>query len=281
MSQSSDPRGSGLGTPVVSRQRRRDPSNPRRPVRVGRAPRFTVGLVIISMLVPLTATLPPALPAEAFGGPEGVAPTDGDGTSGDPYRIATLENLIWVREQTNNGEGGWSEGTYFLQTADIDLISIDDWEPIGIGHPGVSAAPSQSFQGSYDGDNHTIRNLKITDNDPYRGLFGYVWGATLENIRIEDAEVSAGRRSGILLGASNCFSCGNALRTEISRVSVTGSIASDADRVGGSSATRPATPSSPDGTSSSGRSPPKGMSAVSLAGHRAIQSCPSRTHVRT
>lgn len=167
-------------------------------------------------------------------GQSGVAPTQGDGSSGNPFQIATLENLIWVREQTNGAGGtGWSAGKHFVQTADIDLISITNWTPIGIGDPGTSSAPANSFRGTYDGANLSIRNLKITGNSEYRGLFGYVWGATLKNIRIENASVSAGQRSGILLGSSNCFSCTGSPRTDIIQVSVTGSITSNSDRVGG------------------------------------------------
>lgn len=55
----------------------------------------------------------------------GQAPVAGDGSSGDPYQIATLENLLWMAANPP------SLLTYYKQTADIDLISISNWNPIG------------------------------------------------------------------------------------------------------------------------------------------------------
>lgn len=50
-------------------------------------------------------------------------------------------------------------------------------------------------------------------------------GATIKNVRIENADVTAHTRSGILLGSANCFSCSPAPpKTEITQVSVTGNI---------------------------------------------------------
>lgn len=167
----------------------------------------------------------------------------GSGDVEDPHRISTLAHLLWVQQQTNGGAGaGWSSGRYFLQTADIDLISIDNWTPIGEGDPGASSAPANSFQGVYDGGNFTIRNLRIDrPNADHQGLFGYLWGGTLRNIRIEGADVTSRDRSGILLGSSNCFSCAvhavgavnrSLITTTIERVSVTGAL-NGRDRVGG------------------------------------------------
>lgn len=176
-----------------------------------RQPALTIALTLILFLL-----LMPVAMAQT-----GVAPA-GEGTSVSPYLIATLENLVWVREQTN-ASTTWSNGKYFEQTADIDLISISNWTPIGSGDPGTSSA-GNGFQGTYDGKNFTIRNLRINSSADYRGLFGYAWGATIKNVRIEDANVIAGSRSGILLGSSNCFSCGTSPKTEIIQVSVRGNI---------------------------------------------------------
>lgn len=108
-------------------------------------------------------------------GQTGVAPTAGDGSQGSPYQIATLENLIWVQEQTA-GTDNWSENKFFEQTADIDLISIDNWTPIGTGNPGGSSPVfNRSFRGTYDGANFSIRNLRINRDNEYQGLFGFAW----------------------------------------------------------------------------------------------------------
>jgi len=49
-------------------------------------------------------------------------PASGDGTSGDPYQIATLNNLYWITQ--NSGE--WNK--YYEQTADIDASGTSGWD---------------------------------------------------------------------------------------------------------------------------------------------------------
>jgi hypothetical protein len=53
----------------------------------------------------------------------------------------------------------------YKQDADIDLLKIE-WTPIG-----NSSTP---FTGTFDGDSHTVANLKISGNNDYVGLFGYI-----------------------------------------------------------------------------------------------------------
>jgi len=90
-----------------------------------------------------------------------VAPAAGDGTSGNPYQIATWQNLYWISLNSSS----WDK--YFEQTADIDLsaaspaISTWDsnqgWTPIGNS--------TTKFTGNYDGDNQTISGLYINRSE--------------------------------------------------------------------------------------------------------------------
>lgn len=166
----------------------------------------------------------------------GVPPAAGDGSSGDPYQIATLENLIWLREQTNSGPN-ISIGNHFIQTADIDMISISNWTPIGSGNMMFTSAVDQpnAFRGVYDGQNFAIRNLRINSSSSQRGLFGYAWDATIRNVRIENADVIVGEASGILIGQSAHWQSGTTSTppVNIERVSVQGRLVSSGRRVGG------------------------------------------------
>jgi hypothetical protein len=110
-----------------------------------------------------TAVIPPAL---------------GDGTSANPYQIATIENLYWLSQNSSV----WT-GKYFKQTADIDLAAISNWMPIGSGFV--------PFTGTYDGGGYTIRNLTINSNLYGRALFGRCTGSTeLKNLNFENANIS-------------------------------------------------------------------------------------------
>jgi hypothetical protein len=53
--------------------------------------------------------------------------SSGAGTSGSPHLIASLENIYWVSQNS------FSWASHFKQTANIDLISISNWTPIGNG----------------------------------------------------------------------------------------------------------------------------------------------------
>ena len=104
---------------------------------------------------------PPGCPTAQFD--NGVSQVlDGDGSVGNPCLVGTAEELDAVRNKLNAS---------YKQTANIDLISIPDWSPIGQ----YSATP---FTGNYDGDDFTIRNLTIQPNtSDYRALFGFIQGA--------------------------------------------------------------------------------------------------------
>jgi hypothetical protein len=85
----------------------------------------------------------------------------------------------------------------YVQTADIDLTSLDPFVMIG-----VAATP---FTGTYDGGNLNISNLKITSAVAmYTGLFGFITAAVagdcLKNMRIVDAHVSGVAYVGTLYG---------------------------------------------------------------------------------
>ncbi|MFA4838218.1 MAG: hypothetical protein WC703_01915 [Candidatus Neomarinimicrobiota bacterium] len=75
----------------------------------------------------------------------------GAGTSGSPYQIANLNDLL----ELSNTSGDWVAGKYFIQTADIDASSTNSGDGFNpIGRSGIA-----SFKGNYDGQNHVISSL--------------------------------------------------------------------------------------------------------------------------
>lgn len=133
-------------------------------------------------------------------------PTVGDGTSANPYQIATADNLYWISQTSS----AWTQSYYFKQTADIDLSSVADWTPIG--------NPTIRFIGSYDGGGHKITGLKVNNALSAAGLFGVIYDGIIKNLRIESANVTSTLTSsfaGILVGQfarfatiNNCTSSG-------------------------------------------------------------------------
>ena len=139
----------------------------------------------------------------------------GDGSLNTPYTISDAADLAKLATDVNGGTS--YGGKYFLLTADIDLsnyASGTGWTPIGTNLTSGYSQPA--FAGIFDGNYHSIKNLKI--NQPstayYVGLFGYLNNsAVVKNLTILSGNITAGFRVGGVVGAvgDNCrvINCGN------------------------------------------------------------------------
>lgn len=110
---------------------------------------------------------------------------EGLGTSADPYQIENGTQLLLFQSIVN--------GTYSsTQTANpaacaeltdnIDMRSIANFAPIG--------TKTDSYTGTFNGNNHSISGLTVNGSDA-AGLFGYVNGATIQNINLCDSQITA------------------------------------------------------------------------------------------
>ena len=123
--------------------------------------------IFMSALV-ATASLPTAfLPGSAItvqAGEADVQPaTDWYSEDAESYEISTAADLMGLAQLVN--EGNDFSGKTIKMTGNIDLSGIDNWTPIG-KFPGVPA-DNRSFNGTFDGNGHTIRNFRIHDETDY------------------------------------------------------------------------------------------------------------------
>ena len=127
----------------------------------------------------------PAATANGCGVSVGGPFDGGDGSSGSPFLVSTASQLASM--ETN---ACLTNGYHFKQTADIDLAGVT-WTPLGTAF---------DFDGTYDGDFHTISNLTISSGDAVvnAGLFGTISGATIINLRVANADVTGSGESGVL-----------------------------------------------------------------------------------
>ena len=145
-------------------------------------------------------------------------PSIGDGSADKPYKISTAAELAWFRDQVNSGYTTISA----TLTKDIDLAEFChakdgtkytkevSWTPIG-----NSDNIENMYQGTFDGNGKTIRNLYINDISEYIGIpceagfFGYAEKGSIKNITFDNAKVKTTAddyRTGILVGvAGSCI----------------------------------------------------------------------------
>ena len=106
---------------------------------------------------------------EGWDGTTVTEPAQADGV----YQIGTAEELAWFAAKVNDGTAAAANA---VLTADIDLNN-KEWTPIG-------NVPNR-YVGSFNGQNHTVKNMSITVGAEYIGLFGFAAKRTIENITVE------------------------------------------------------------------------------------------------
>ncbi|MBQ8455208.1 MAG: hypothetical protein IJ537_07725 [Bacteroidaceae bacterium] len=94
----------------------------------------------------------------------------GTGTSSDPYLISSVSDLQELSTMSNSSSWSTYQTAYYKVTADIDMSSVANFEPIC-----HTTTTDNGFMGTFDGDGHVISNLKMTvaaDNAGHIGLIG-------------------------------------------------------------------------------------------------------------
>ena len=126
---------------------------------------------------------------------------EGSGTADDPYKIANLNNLYWLSQQSTGD--AWSK--HYIQTAEnIDATAVASLDG-GKGFTPIGNLATK-FTGTYNGQGHTISNLFINRPETdYVGLFGYVHGenAKIENFGLIGVNITGKNYVGGLVGRNN------------------------------------------------------------------------------
>ena len=98
-----------------------------------------------------------------------------------PIEINSLDDFVNFRNSVNDGENEKYAGFTVKLMCDLDLGTYDNWTPIGDSN-------STQFAGTFEGNGHTISNLKINNTDTsnwYIGLFGSVLGGSIKNLVVK------------------------------------------------------------------------------------------------
>lgn len=161
-------------------------------------------------------------------------------TNSTNINICSAAELAWVAQMVNNDEqtGTTSDKIHFKDctltlTTDIDLAG-HEWTPIGIGREnGYFGNDDPNFNGTFDGQDHTVSNLKITGEHRFAGLFGIIGRpgfpngtAIVKNLHIRNADLQITQPT--TLGQSHYWYVGALAGIQggnVERCSATGKIA--------------------------------------------------------
>lgn len=107
---------------------------------------------------------------------------EGAGTESDPYRLSTTRDLLAMKPALVK-----SQMTYFKMMNDIDMSSIENWDPLNPDDP-------YDLGIVFDGGGHSLKNLKSKEKH-YSSFFGVLYGKCY-NVKFVDAEIVSTSNSG-------------------------------------------------------------------------------------
>ena len=105
--------------------------------------------------------------------------------------ISTFDELQYFAQLVNT-EYSFSGKTVYL-TSDIDMSRVSNWTPIGTA--------SKPFQGTFDGMECIISELKVDVDSGYAGLFGYIENGSVTNLKIDGASIKGVDCVGVIAGS--------------------------------------------------------------------------------
>ena len=143
----------------------------------------------------------------------------GKGTEAEPFILKTAEHLEWFRDYVNVGKSS-ACAKIADDVEEIDMSTVChkadaekqvaelSWTPIG--------NYSKQYQGTFDGNGKTIRNLFISSTSDEIGFFGYAADCRIKNITFDNAKVKGNDNcsTGILAGCAGSCVIENIKTTE-------------------------------------------------------------------
>ncbi|MEA4893281.1 MAG: S-layer homology domain-containing protein [Peptococcaceae bacterium] len=156
-------------------------------------------------------TPPPVLPAAEAYAEGATSPTD--------YDLDTGNKTLTIK--TAKGAAFWSaNGASYL---DYTILLADDINVSGFLWTPVGNAAGSKFEGSFDGQGHSISGLTITAaNNEYAGLFGGAFGATIQNLCVSGTIEVTETDELYIGGIAGCLGNSSTIRNCCSHVGISG-----------------------------------------------------------
>ena len=110
--------------------------------------------------------------------------------AGETYYLTTYEDLVKLQDLVNSG----------VDTTGVTFELLNDINMSGVAFRGIGNSSANSFKGDFKGNNHVISNLTINTTESNAGLFGVVYGGSIDSLGIKNCNITGAARVGGLVG---------------------------------------------------------------------------------
>ena len=112
--------------------------------------------------------------------------------SGETYYLSNAKDVVALQNLVNSG----------VDTTDVKFELARDIDMSGIDFRGIGVDEQNSFKGTFEGCGYVISNLKINTTENNVDLFGCTNKASIENLGLENCDMSGSGYIGGLVGLS-------------------------------------------------------------------------------
>ncbi len=169
--------------------------------------------------------------ASGAGATGGIAPDTAwytNNTGQDAFSVGTAAELAGLASLVNSGTD--FEGKNVTLTANIELNATEDWTDWALSAPENAWAPigeaNHAFKGVFDGGGYTVSGIYVNSDSNYAGLFGYVSGGTVKNLKIAASFINGRDKVG---GVAGYIDAGS----EIAGCDTSGTVGGTGNHIGG------------------------------------------------
>ena len=119
----------------------------------------------------------------------------GSGSESNPFLIATTADLIQLSDRVNAGES--YDGKHFLLVNDLEFdASANNFTAIGNNN--------NRFNGTFDGNEHSISGININVNTTFQGLFGAIGpNGAIKGVTLQDCSIIGSYYVGSIVGTND------------------------------------------------------------------------------
>lgn len=119
---------------------------------------------------------------------EYVSTTDEGSSASNPVLISSVSDFNSIQ---------YDDDAYYKLEADLEFGTDEEYGSI----TSLFYTSSDSFNGHFDGNGHTISNISISNSYSYVGIFGNIGnGGSVENLTIKNVSISSTKGSELYLG---------------------------------------------------------------------------------